>query len=505
VPDHTEPYYAIASDQEATGSQITVMAMQETRDITTVGGNQYTDAIQKDLSVSFEQAENLKTGQGGQGMDSVTPIIDQVTETVLMEIQKTFDFFKATTSEDRIDLIVLSGGSAKVVGLKDKMTERFDTRVELFAPLVRGRKGEFRDVFDKARREGFVRVRVEGETYDLSAPTSLGRYTNHDIAVIVDRLVIREEDRDRLADSVETALRTGDGVLEVTPGGEEVARWRAWEALDPEQDAICPLEGRSQWTHQNSLNLTSAGDFLVSFRQIDDYLTCPLKYKYVNILRVPILRHHAVAYGTAIHAGVAEYNRRKAAGRPVEPDDLIRAFEGAWSSEGFLTLEHEELRLDEGRRTLQRFFADEEARGKVPTFVEKEFSFMLGTTRVVGRWDRVDETPEEAVIMDFKSSQVREQTKADKQAAKSLQLSIYAMAYRSAFGRLSDAVEFHFLESGLVGRAVKTDEELAAVEEQIDEAARGIRARRYEATPTFQACRFCAYNEVCPYTATAST
>lgn len=243
----------------------------------------------------------------------------------------------------------------------------------------------------------------------------------------------------------------------------------------------------------------------LSFRQIDDYLTCPLKYKYVNILRVPILRHHAVAYGTAIHAGVAEYNRRKAAGRPVEPDDLIRAFEGAWSSEGFLTLEHEELRLDEGRRTLQRFFADEEARGKVPTFVEKEFSFMLGTTRVVGRWDRVDETPEEAVIIDFKSSQVREQTKADKQAAKSLQLSIYAMAYRSAFGRLSDAVEFHFLESGLVGRAVKTDEELAAVEEQIDEAARGIRARRYEATPTFQACRFCAYNEVCPYTATAST
>ena len=106
-----------------------------TRDITTVGGNQYTDAIQKELSVSFEQAEALKTGQGGQGMESVMPIIDQVTETVLMEIQKTFDFFKATTSEDRIDLIVLSGGSARVFGLADKMSERFDTRVELFDPF----------------------------------------------------------------------------------------------------------------------------------------------------------------------------------------------------------------------------------------------------------------------------------------------------------------------------------------------------------------------------------
>jgi excinuclease ABC subunit A len=90
-----------------------------------------------------------------------------------------------------------------------------DTRVELLAPLVRGRKGEFRDLFEKARKEGFVRVRVDGETYDLTEPPSLSRYENHDIAVVVDRLSIRAEDRDRLADSVETALRTGEGLLEV--------------------------------------------------------------------------------------------------------------------------------------------------------------------------------------------------------------------------------------------------------------------------------------------------
>ncbi|KPJ84021.1 MAG: excinuclease ABC subunit A [Gemmatimonas sp. SG8_23] len=90
-----------------------------------------------------------------------------------------------------------------------------DTRVEILAPLVRGRKGEFRDLFEKARKEGFVRARVDGETYDLSEPPSLNRYENHDIAVVVDRLVVRERDRDRIADSVETALRAGDGVIEV--------------------------------------------------------------------------------------------------------------------------------------------------------------------------------------------------------------------------------------------------------------------------------------------------
>jgi excinuclease ABC subunit A len=89
------------------------------------------------------------------------------------------------------------------------------TPVELLAPLVRGRKGEFRDLFEKARKDGFVRVRVDGETHDLTEVPSLSRYENHDIAVVVDRLVIRESDRDRLADSVETALRTADGIVEV--------------------------------------------------------------------------------------------------------------------------------------------------------------------------------------------------------------------------------------------------------------------------------------------------
>ena len=94
-------------------------------------------------------------------------------------------------------------------------------RVELLAPLVRGRKGEFRELFEKARKDGFVRVRVNGETYDLSDPPKLNRYENHDVAVVVDRLVLRAKDRDRIADSVETALRTGGGMLEVLEHGDE--------------------------------------------------------------------------------------------------------------------------------------------------------------------------------------------------------------------------------------------------------------------------------------------
>ena len=89
------------------------------------------------------------------------------------------------------------------------------TKIEVLAPLVRGRKGEFRDEFEAMRKQGFVRVRVDGETYDLADVPKLNRRQNHEIAVMVDRLVVRATDRGRLADSIETALKTADGVVEV--------------------------------------------------------------------------------------------------------------------------------------------------------------------------------------------------------------------------------------------------------------------------------------------------
>jgi excinuclease ABC subunit A len=95
------------------------------------------------------------------------------------------------------------------------------TRIEVLAPLVRGRKGEFRDLFEDARKKGFVRVRVDGELHELDSPPKLNRYENHDIAVVVDRLVVRAADTSRLADSVETALRAASGIVEIMEHGAE--------------------------------------------------------------------------------------------------------------------------------------------------------------------------------------------------------------------------------------------------------------------------------------------
>jgi type IV pilus assembly protein PilM len=104
-----------------------------TRDIS-MGGNSYTEAVQKELNLPFESAEQLKKGEPVDGMSfaEVQPVLHAMTENVLLEIQKTFDFFKATASSDRIDRILLSGGASRVDGFTRALEERFGTTVEPF-------------------------------------------------------------------------------------------------------------------------------------------------------------------------------------------------------------------------------------------------------------------------------------------------------------------------------------------------------------------------------------
>jgi type IV pilus assembly protein PilM len=109
-----------------------------TRDIS-IGGNAYTDALQRELNVPYETADALKRGMHVEGysMELARPTIRAVTENVLLEIQKTFDFFRGTTGSDRIDRLVVSGGASRVDGFVEMLQERFDSHVELFDPFKR--------------------------------------------------------------------------------------------------------------------------------------------------------------------------------------------------------------------------------------------------------------------------------------------------------------------------------------------------------------------------------
>ena len=140
-----------------------------------------------------------------------------------------------------------------------------------------------------------------------------------------------------------------------------------------------------------------------------------------------------------------------------------------------------------------------------PAAVERPFAIFLETTKVIGRWDRVDERDGRAAIIDYKSSTVHTQRDADKKAKESLQLAIYALAFKQMHGRIPESVELHFLESGLVGSARKTDADLEQVQATIAEVAHGLRVRDFHATPGYPRCSYCVLREICPSTAARET
>jgi len=234
------------------------------------------------------------------------------------------------------------------------------------------------------------------------------------------------------------------------------------------------------------------------YYQIDDYKTCPLKYKYVNILRVPIMEHHTVIYGRAMHEAVSKYYQYKMSGRKMSLADILNAFRGSFDPQGFIDLKHQEERLCVGEAALTRFFKDEQRRKVNPKFIEEPFNFKFKDIKITGRFDRVDEEPEGAVIMDFKTSEIKTQKDADKRVKTSSQLRLYSFAYQSIFGRLPKRVALYFLESGIIGLKEISEEDLDEIKEDIVEVAQGIRNEDFEATPAYMACAYCAYNQICP-------
>ncbi|MDD5428057.1 MAG: excinuclease ABC subunit UvrA [Candidatus Omnitrophica bacterium] len=92
------------------------------------------------------------------------------------------------------------------------------TAILVLAPIVRGRKGEYRELFEKVKKEGFVRVRVDGKIYGIESPVKIDKNKKHDIEVVVDRLVIKTDIKKRLTDSIETALEAGSGIVIIARG-----------------------------------------------------------------------------------------------------------------------------------------------------------------------------------------------------------------------------------------------------------------------------------------------
>lgn len=236
----------------------------------------------------------------------------------------------------------------------------------------------------------------------------------------------------------------------------------------------------------------------LSFFRLDDYLTCPLKYKFRQIMRIPVLPHHNLVFGRTLHSVINYYLQKKISGKKVSEDELYAEYEKRWINEGFLSREHEDMRKKDGKEALHLFYKREESQNAVPTLIEKDFRWFLDDVKFTGRWDRIDIGEGGAIITDFKASQVKDQKDADKKTRASLQMRLYALSFSKVRNERLREVRLHFLESDIVGAAQSAESELEQAKSKIEEVKEGIRRQDFGSKPDWHNCNYCDFKTICP-------
>ncbi len=152
------------------------------------------------------------------------------------------------------------------------------SRIQILSPIARGKKGEFQKELEKLRKSGFVRVRVDGNIYDLSEDIKLDKNIKHNIEVIVDRIVIKEEIKSRLTDSIETAVALSGGILIIdVVGGEEMTFSMNYTC--PEHNISMPELSPRMFSFNNPFGACPTCTGLGIFMKVDPELVVPDKNK----------------------------------------------------------------------------------------------------------------------------------------------------------------------------------------------------------------------------------
>jgi DNA helicase-2/ATP-dependent DNA helicase PcrA len=248
----------------------------------------------------------------------------------------------------------------------------------------------------------------------------------------------------------------------------------------------------------DSRKIREKGVLDLSYSQVDDYLTCPLRYRFRHIMRIPVLPHHNLVFGRTCHNTTHFYLKMKMMGKTVTEKDLLQAYEDRWVNEGFLSREHEEMRKKAGAEAMRFFYRRQEASNSWPQYLEKKFKMLLEGVKFTGRWDRVDYLEKGGIVIDYKATAIKDQKEADKRTRESLQMDMYGLAFVRTQDLPLLETQLYFLESDIIGRAEKGENEYKRAEEKIRQAEEEIRAQNFQAMPDWHNCSLCGFRTICP-------
>ncbi len=241
-----------------------------------------------------------------------------------------------------------------------------------------------------------------------------------------------------------------------------------------------------------------------SYSQLTTFKSCPRKYQYAYIYKIPQPPSGALSFGISLHNTLLGFYRLVEQSKQsslfmefnedLSQEQLLKIYNEKWIYQGYESKQHMETAKVRGGEILKLFYIHFKERIPSIEFLEKGFKLKVGDYTISGRIDRADSLPDGTLeIIDYKTGKSKSQAQVDKD----LQLQIYALATKECFNQPSSKMTLYFLDEDLKVSTEPSEKQIDKVKQEIIEVADNINKSDFTPTPSKFKCQFCSYRKIC--------
>lgn len=466
--------------------------------------------VQKFLAELIEFSKKKSVGEVMNEFIQKSKYLENLVEREKFEeMQNVNEFAKQVSKFEKENFLKEQSGNSVVdfvnyLGLLEDSNSNFPTEEFLDRDSVQilsthGSKGlEFKYVFVvNAVKERFP-SRGKRDLFGIPEALTKEIYPEGDVHIQEERrlfYVAMTRAREKLFITY-SAKYEGNKVWKPSPFVKEVLAGKKAVLVEHEmnEDAIEKLKKENVVVNKSIFDLPPFSKGKISYSKLNTFRTCPLKYSYNYMLKIPAPSGHADNFGSSVHNTLKEFYQHMKQGIECDLKLLDDIYQKNWLPFGYESKDHENAQKAKGWEILTGYYETNREPWTIPAFIERNFNLKIGEYWLSGRIDRIDKLPDGTYeVVDYKTGRI----KSDTNPFKDLQLSIYALACRDIFKIKASKLTLYFLEENERLSAGRTDDQLKKVKEEILNTIKEMEKSDFAPIPGFH-CGYCPYKIICP-------